>query len=263
MKNSRIEHFLRVAKEASVIGGFVLKDYFGKLLSDQVYFKGEKDLVSQADRESEDRIREYILKHFPDHSVVGEENGGDARGDAIWFIDPLDGTKNFVSGFPIFGVSVGFVMEGIPIVGAVYLPYFNSLYYAGESLGAYKDGKRIYISKRDTLKKMSVSYGFPSRAKRDLNLYWEIFKDVFEKVGSMRRPGAAAVDLCFLAEGIFDGLIEFELNPWDVVAGMVIVKEAGGMVKLTKGLTNGTDVIAGSPYIFPYLEEVVKLKLGV
>ncbi len=263
MKKSHIEHFLRVAKEACIIGGFVIKEYFGKLLSDHIYFKGEKDLVSQADRESEDRIRDHILKHFPDHSVVGEENGGDAKGNEVWFIDPLDGTKNFVSGFPIFGVSVGFVVEDRPIVGAVYLPSFNNLYYAAEGLGAYKDGKRIYVSTRDIFKRMSVSYGFPSRAKRELNLYWEIFREVFDKVGSMRRPGAAAVDLCFLAEGIFDGLIEFELNPWDVVAGTVIVKEAGGMVKLTKGLTNGTDVIAGSSYIFPYLEEVVKLKLRV
>ncbi|MFZ8786794.1 inositol monophosphatase family protein, partial [Thermocrinis sp.] len=150
-----------------------------------------------------------------------------------------------------------------PVVGAVYLPYFNSLYYAGEGLGAYKDGKRIQVSTREEMRRMSVSYGFPSRAKRNLNLYWEIFREVFEKVGSMRRPGAAAVDLCLLAEGVFDGLIEFELNPWDVVAGMVIVKEAGGIAELTKGLNNGTDVVAGTPNLFPYLWEVVKLKLGV
>jgi len=263
MKTAHIEHFLQVAKEASLVGGFVLKEYFGKIQSEHIHFKGEKDVVSLADRASEERIRDYILKNFPDHSVVGEENGGEIKGDLVWFIDPLDGTKNFLSGFPIFGVSVGLVVEGNPIVGAVYLPYFNSLYYAGEGLGAYKDGRRIQVSNRSNLKRMAVCYGFPSRARRDLNLYWDIFKEVFEKVGSMRRPGAAAVDLCLLAEGVFDGLIEFELNPWDVVAGMVIVKEAGGITKLTKGLTNGTDVIAGSPYIFPYIEEVVKLKLGV
>jgi len=258
-----LENFLQVAKEASLIGGLVLKEYFRKLLSNQVYFKGEKDVVSEADKKAEERIRDYILKHFPSHSVVGEENGGSTFGEAVWYIDPLDGTKNFLCGFPIFGVSVGLVLEGKPAVGAVYLPYFNSLYYAGEGLGAYKDGKRIQVSTREEMRRMSVSYGFPSRAKRNLNLYWEIFKEVFKKVGSMRRPGAAAVDLCFLAEGVFDGLIEFELNPWDVVAGMVIVKEAGGIAELTKGLNNGTDVVAGTPNLFPYLWEVVKLKLGV
>ncbi|WP_448587350.1 inositol monophosphatase family protein [Thermocrinis sp.] len=263
MNTPYIKELLQVAKEASLLGGFVLREYFGKLSADHIYFKGEKDLVSQADKESEDRIRDYILRKFPDHSVVGEENGGTSVSHMVWFIDPLDGTKNFVSGFPIFGVSVGLVAEGKPIVGAVYLPYFNSLYYAGEGLGAYKDGRSIHVSTRENLKRMSVSYGFPSRARRNLDLYWAVFREVFESVGSMRRPGAAAVDLCFLAEGVFDGLIEFELNPWDVVAGMVIVKEAGGLVELTNGLTNGTDVIAGSPYIFPYLAEVVKLKLGV
>ncbi len=259
----KIEDFLRVAKEASLVGGLVLKEYFNRLTSDQVYFKGEKDVVSEADKKAEERIRDHILKHFPHHSVVGEENGGQVLGELVWFIDPLDGTKNFLCGFPIFGVSVGLVLEGKPVAGAVYLPYFNSLYYAGEGLGAYKDGKRICVSTREEIRRMSVCYGFPSRAKRNLNLYWEIIREVFEKVGSMRRPGAAAVDLCFLAEGVFDGLVEFELNPWDVVAGVVIVKEAGGTVELTKGLKNSTDVVAGTPKLFPYLREVIKLKLGV
>jgi myo-inositol-1(or 4)-monophosphatase len=137
-----LENFLQVAKEASLIGGLVLKEYFRKLLSNQVYFKGEKDVVSEADKKAEERIRDYILKHFPHHSVVGEEDGGSTFGEAVWYIDPLDGTKNFLCGFPIFGVSVGLALEGKPVVGAVYLPYFNSLYYAGEGTWCLQGWKK-------------------------------------------------------------------------------------------------------------------------
>ncbi|ADC89694.1 inositol monophosphatase [Thermocrinis albus DSM 14484] len=248
--------FLRVAKEAALLGGAVLREYFGKLQEQDLSFKGEKDLVSLADKEAEERIRDHILRYFPHHGAVGEEKGGDRNTDFVWFIDPLDGTKNFVTGFPIFGVSVALTFREEPVVGAVYLPYTNNLYWAAKGLGAYKDGREIHVSYRKELKKCAVAYGFPSRARRNLDFYWKILKEIFDKVGSMRRPGAAAVDLCFLAEGIFDGLVEFELNPWDVAAGLLIVKEAGGMVELSKGLREGTDVVAGTPYLFPFLRDV-------
>ncbi len=258
---TEIEKLLRVAKESALLGGLVLRENFRRLNHEDVEEKAEKDVVSYVDKASEERIRDHIKRHFPDHCVVGEEGGGDDGCEFVWFVDPLDGTKNYITGFPIFGTSVGLVHRGEPIVGAVYLPYFNTLYWAGKGMGAYKDGVRLHVSARDSSKRCSVAYGFPSRAKRDLRIYWDIFREVFDKVGSMRRPGAAAVDLCFLAEGVFDGLVEFELNPWDVCAGMVIVKEAGGLVELTKGMTKGTDVLAGTPYIFPFLKEVLNLYL--
>jgi len=258
-----LESFLRVAKESAIAGGLVLKEYFGKITQKDVEEKGEKDVVSFVDKTSEERIRRHIKLNFPDHSIVGEEEGGNNEGDYVWYIDPLDGTKNYIAGFPIFGVSVGLVYKGEPIVGAVYLPYFNTLYWAYEGGGAYKDGNRISVSQRSNLRRLFLAYGYPSRSKRDINLYWNTVKELFDKVGAMRRPGAAAVDLCFVAEGIFDGLVEFELNPWDVCAGIVIVKEAGGEVYLTKGLEKGTDVIAESKYAFPYLQSAVRYNLGV
>ncbi|RMH80975.1 MAG: inositol monophosphatase [Acidobacteria bacterium] len=255
------ELFLRVAKESSLIGGLVLKEFYQRLSQEQVMEKGEKDVYSLADKTSEERIRSYILKNFPDHRVVGEEDGGSAEGDYVWYIDPLDGTKNYIAGFPIFGTSVGLLYRGEPLVGAVYLPFFDSLYWAMKGGGAYKNGRRIWIREKEGLKQCFVAYGYPSRAKRDLDSYWRIFKEVFDKVGAMRRPGAAAVDLCFLAEGVFDGLLEFELNPWDVVAGTLIAQEAGARVSLSKGFSMGTDVYAGNSLCFPFIEQIIKQNL--
>ena len=132
---------------------------------------------------------------------------------------------------------------------------------AAEGLGAYKNGKIIRVRQKEKLKECYVAYGYPSRAKRDLNAYWNIFREIFDKVGAMRRPGAAAIDLCLLAEGVFDGLLEFELNPWDVVSGTLIAKEAGAKVALSKGFSLGTDVYAGNEICFPFIEKVIKLNL--
>ncbi len=256
-----IKELVETAKGAAIIGGQVLKEHFRKVLEENIEEKGEKDFVSFVDRESERRIREFILSRHSDHKVVGEEEGGDAEGTFVWHIDPLDGTKNYIAGFPIFGVSVALSVEGSPKVGAVYLPYFNSLYWAGEGLGAFKDGKPIKVSDTSRVKYSVVAYGFPSRAKRDLNVYWRIFKDIFEQVAAMRRPGAAAVDLCFVAEGIFEGLVEFELHPWDVNAGLVLLKEAGGTYKLLEK-NSKIDVIASNGRIQDFLEGVVEKYIG-
>jgi len=256
----KLEEFVKSAKEAALIGGQVLRENFRKVQDHNIEEKAEKDFVSFVDRESEARIKDYILRKYPDHSVVGEEEGGEEEGELIWYIDPLDGTKNYIAGFPVFGVSVGLVKDGEPVVGAVYLPAFNSLYWAGKGLGAYKDGKEITVSPTSNLRLSVVAYGFPSRALRDLDTYWSIFREVFDKVAAMRRPGAAAVDLCMTAEGIFEGMMEFELSPWDICAGTVILKEAGGEVKTLKS-HGRLDVIASNGRIQSYLEGVVTTHL--
>ncbi len=252
----KLERFVEAAKTAALIGGQVLKENFLKVTEDSIEEKGEKDFVSYVDRESEARIREFIGREFPDHRIVGEEEGGEEGGEFVWFVDPLDGTKNYIAGFPIFGVSVALSHMGEPVAGAVYLPYFDTLYWAGRGLGAYKNGRRIRVSSTSEVKFSVIAYGFPSRARRNLEVYWRIFKEVFESVAAMRRPGAAAVDLCFVAEGIFEGLLEFELRPWDVSAGAVILEEAGGTCKLMKG-DSSVDVVASNGRIQNFLEGVV------
>jgi len=261
-----LTEFLTAAKEAALIGGLVLKENFRKVGDDSIEEKAEKDFVSYVDKTSEERIREFRIRkflhsQFPDHKIVGEEEGGDEDGEFVWHIDPLDGTKNYIAGFPIFGVSVALSHRGEPVVGAVYLPYFDDLYWAAKGSGAFKNGKPIRVSGTSEVKYSVVAYGFPSRAVRDLDSYWLIFKEVFDKVAAMRRPGAAAVDLCLLAEGVFEGLIEFELHPWDINAGVVILKEAGGSCKV---MENGIkrDIVASNGRIQGFLEEVVGRVLG-
>ncbi len=256
-----VEEFVLAAREAALIGGIVLEENFRKVEDELIEEKGEKDFVSYVDRTSEQRIRDYLERRFPDHRVVGEEEGGSEEGEYIWYIDPLDGTKNYIAGFPIFGVSVGLVCRGEPIAGAVYLPVFRDLYWAGKGMGAFKNGKRIRVSETENLRLCVVAYGFSSRPYRELETYWRVFKEVFVEVAAMRRPGAAAVDLCLTAEGVFEGMMEFELNPWDIYAGAVILKEAGGELKVLNK-DGRLDVIASNGKIQKYLEKVVLSELG-
>ena len=251
-----LKEFLIAAKEATLLGGIVLKENFRKVEDESIEEKAEKDFVSYVDKTSEERIRDFLSRKFPDHRIVGEEEGGEEEGEFVWYIDPLDGTKNYIAGFPVFGVSVALSYKGEPVVGAVYLPYFDDLYWAAKGMGAFKNGRSIRVSSTSEVKYSVVAYGFPSRAMRDLDTYWFIFKEVFDKVAAMRRPGAAAVDLCFLAEGVFEGLMEFELHPWDINAGIVILKEAGGIYKvMEKGRKR--DIVASNGRIQGFLEEVV------
>ncbi len=253
-----LREFLQSAKEAALIGGIVLKENFRKVKEKNIEEKAEKDFVSYVDKTSEERIRDFISRKYPNHTIVGEEEGqSGADGEFVWYIDPLDGTKNYIGGFPIFGVSVGLVIEGTPKVGAVYLPAFDTLFYAAEGEGAFRNGESIHVSHTTNIKYSVIAYGFPSRSNRDLDTYWKIFREIFDGAAAMRRPGAAAVDLCFVAEGSFGGLTEFELNPWDVAAGIVILKEAGGKYHLTKGLSKRTDIIASNGKLQELLERTV------
>ena len=256
-----LKELVRSAREASVIGGLVLKENFRKVMDENIEEKAEKDFVSYVDRTSEERIREFLEKKYPDHSILGEEGGGEEKEGFVWVIDPLDGTKNYIAGFPIFGVSVGLMYNGEPVAGSVYVPALESLYWAGKGLGAYKNGRRIKVSTTSEKRLCVVAYGFPSRAKRDLEIYWRIFREIFDKVAAMRRPGAAAVDLCLTAEGVFEGMVEFELHVWDICAGVVILEEAGGKFRVIEE-SGKKDVIASNGLLQDYLEEVVLLNLG-
>ncbi len=257
-----LDKYLEIAKEAAVIGGNVLKENFKKVKTDQIEEKAPKDFVSYVDRKAEERIREYLGCKTPQFSILGEEKGLDLKGELVWVIDPLDGTKNYLAGFPIFGVSVALVDASKnfkPLVGAVYLPYFGNLYYASLKGGAYKDGKPIRVNDKEDLKRCFFCYGFPSRAKRDLNTYCGIMLQIFKEVASLRRPGAAAVDLVYVAEGIFDGTFEFELKLWDVAAGSLIVEEAGGKVEwLNFDQKNWTlDLVVSIPRFFERIKTFV------
>jgi myo-inositol-1(or 4)-monophosphatase len=216
-----------IAREA----GALLLQYFHQGL--KIEYKGDADLVTAADRASEVLIRERISKQFPTHDVLGEEQGlKDQGSDFRWYVDPLDGTTNFAHGYPVFCVSMALEHRpqgsaGTRIAGVVYDPTRDELFTAEQGGGALLNGKPIHVSKITQLKECLVATGFPSH-KRHKNPNIHFYHQITLRTHGVRRAGSAALDLCNVASGRFEGFWEFNLNPWDTAAGVLIVEEAGG-----------------------------------
>ena len=217
-----------IAREA----GALLMKYFHQGL--EIEYKGDADLVTVADRASETLIRERLGEQFPSHDVMGEEQGLNDRGSEYrWYVDPLDGTTNFAHGYPVFAVSMALEHRvggaGTSVAGVVYDPTRDELFSAELRRGAYLNGSPIYVSKAAQLKECLVATGFPSH-KRHKNPNIHFYHQITLQTHGVRRAGSAALDLCNVACGRFDGFWEFNLNPWDTAAGVLIVEEAGGKV---------------------------------
>ncbi len=256
-----MEKYIQVAKEAAIIGGNVLKENFKKLKKSDIEIKGIKDFVTYVDRTSEERIRSYILKNFPDHAFLGEEDGKYGNNNLVWVVDPLDGTKNYICGFEIFAVSVALMDKNKPIVGCIYVPMLDKLYLAAECYGAYLNGEKIKVSNRP-IEQSVVATGFPFRYTDELDNYLKMLKQAMITFSGVRRPGAAAIDLAMVAEGVFDGFFEMKLSLWDIAAGVLLIEEAGGVYSDFEGkkdLSSG-NVIAGSQEIYDVLFKIVNQK---
>jgi len=213
-----------IAREA----GALLMSYFQQHV--KIEYKGDADLVTIADRKSETLIRQRIRQHWPTHDILGEEGGlQDTGSDYRWYVDPLDGTTNFAHGFPVFCVSMGLVYRGNQIAGVVYDPTRDELFAAEQGSGAYLNQQRIRVSKTANLAECLVATGFPSH-KRHKNPNVFFYHQITLRTHGVRRAGSAALDLCYVACGRFDGFWEFNLNPWDTAAGVLLVQEAGGLV---------------------------------
>jgi len=224
------ESFLPAMSAIAREAGALILQYFHQGL--KIEYKGDADLVTAADRASEALIRERIKKQFPSHDVLGEEQGlTDLGGDYRWYVDPLDGTTNFAHGYPVFGVSMAIERrsggEGKRVAGVVYDPTRDELFAAELGKGAQLNGKPIHVSKSAQLKECLVATGFPSH-KRHKNPNIFFYHQITLRTHGVRRAGSAALDLCNVACGRFDGFWEFNLNPWDTAAGVLIVEEAGG-----------------------------------
>ena len=213
-----------IAREA----GSLLMEYFRQRV--QIEYKGEADLVTVADRTSEALILERIREKFPTHDVMGEEGARVASGsDYKWYVDPLDGTTNFAHSFPVFCVSLAVEYRGRPIAGVVYDPTRDELFAAELGSGARLNGQPIKVSSTSKLAECLVATGFPSHKRhKNPNIYF--YHHITLRTHGVRRAGSAALDLCNVASGRFDGFWEFNLNPWDTAAGALIVEEAGGKV---------------------------------
>jgi len=218
--------------------------------------KGPKDFVSEVDREAERVIVETLLGSYPDHAILAEEGtakGANAEAENVWIIDPLDGTTNFLHGFPQYCVSIALAHRGQVAHGVVYDPVRNDLFTASRGRGAFLNDRRIRVSKRQHLRDCLVGTGFPFRDGSYLDTYMRMMKAMIEQTAGLRRPGAAALDLAYVAAGFYDGFWEVGLNAWDVAAGSLLIQEAGGLIGDLAGegeFLHGGQVIAATPKIF-------------
>ncbi len=226
---------LETAVAAARAAGDLLLGHFGTLDPSEVEEKGRNDVVSRADRESEALVKRLLLGEFPGDLFVGEEGGAaGADPDApAWIVDPLDGTANFVRGFPHWAVSIGRTSggrDGDLVLGVVWDPVKKDLFVAEKGSGAFRNGRRVRVARREGLAGVALATGFPFRVHARIDTYLRLFKAVFLEVQSIRRAGSAALDLAYVSAGIFDGFFELGLSPWDSAAGAVLVSEAGGVV---------------------------------
>jgi myo-inositol-1(or 4)-monophosphatase len=226
---SYLETAVDIAREA----GALLATYFERRVPFEL--KGEFDLVTEADRASEKIVVERLRSRFPGHAIVAEEGSGhETDSEYRWYIDPLDGTTNYAHGVPLFNVSIGLERAGEGIVGVVYCPVLNEMFAAERGGGAFLNGRRIHVSKAKTLADSLSVTGFPSlKRKNDINIYF--YYEMAMASHGTRRTGSAALDLAWVAAGRFDLMWEFGLRSWDVAAGTVLVKEAGGRVSDMNG----------------------------
>lgn len=226
--------FLEVAVETAIEAGGILLSEFDQPA--KISYKGEVDLVTQADRRSEDAIVGRLRGYFPKHAIVAEEGGGqEGDGRHRWIVDPLDGTTNFAHGYPCFAVSIGLEQEGELVAGVVYQPITKELFTASRGEGAYLNERQIQVSQIDHLSTSLLATGFPS-AKRARNPNIHYYWNFTLRSHGVRRDGSAALDLAAVACGRFDGFWEFGLHPWDTAAGVLLVREAGGIVTNFSGL---------------------------
>ena len=218
-----------VAEAVARKAGAILMRHFGNLT--EIRKKGAIDLVTEADLASEACVVACIRKAFPDHAILAEESGRhDADSPFCWVIDPLDGTTNFAHGLPVFGVSIGLLVEGIPTVGVVFNPAMDALYSAEIGKIATKTGVPISVTKTSEIEDSLLVTGFPYDLRDHFERLTKRFDAALFRARAVRRLGAAAIDLCLVAEGVFDGFFEEHLKPWDTAAGMVILQAAGGTV---------------------------------
>lgn len=244
---------------ARAAGNYIMRNY-DRADSLKIERKGKSDFVTQVDRGAEAEIVKIIRKHYPEHAILGEEGGASGSDSEVrWIIDPLDGTTNFLHALPHFAVSIGVQVRGRLEHGVVYAPCTQDLYVASRNEGATLNSKRIRVSKVKEPEDALIGTGFPIRNPETLDTYLPMMRRVAENTAGLRRAGAAALDLAYVAAGRLDGFFELNLKPWDIAAGIVLVQEAGGGVAaLADGdvLEHG-NILAATPKLLTPLREML------
>lgn len=228
----------------------------------KVSSKRQNDFVTEVDRAAEDAIVGILREAYPDHAILAEESGESGpESEYRWIIDPLDGTTNFIHGMPQYAVSIALAKNGIVEQAVVFDPNRNELFTASKGAGAFLNERRIRVSRRLKLGEALIGTGFPYRMFDKIDLYLAIFKELAEKTAGQRRPGAASLDLAYVACGRYDGFWEFGLAPWDMAAGALLISEAGGLVSDLRGNANYLEtgnLVAGTPKVFAPLLKLVE-----
>ena len=250
---------LNVAIKAARAAGSIINRAALDVEAVRVSQKQVNDFVTEVDHASEQIIIDTLLGAYPDHGFLAEESGsqrGNPKSEHIWIIDPLDGTTNFIHGFPVYCVSIALQVRGRIEQAVVYDPSRNDLFTATRGRGAFLNERRIRVAKRTRLSECLISTGFPFRPGDDFNRYLRLMGDVMQRTAGLRRPGAAALDLAYVAAGFTDGFFELGLQPWDMAAGSLLVTEAGGLIGNFTGEAHFLDqkeCMAGNPRIYGQL----------
>ena len=239
--------FKKFLADVAVEAGAIHLKYFNKV--HRIGRKFRAGIVTEADTESEALILKRIRRKYPQSAVITEESGSFKGDNLLWIIDPLDGTTNYAHGFPWFAVSIGVWRDGNPVAGIIYNPVYREQFFAEKGKGAYFNGKRMVVSKTDRIRDALFGTGFFYSQGRRMGVELEIFRELNEVALGVRRPGAAALDMAYLASGRYDGFWERGLSPWDVAAGWLLVEEAGGKVSDYEGgpaKLDGREIVASN-----------------
>ena len=254
---------LNIAIKAARAAGAIINRAALDLEILQVGRKGPNDYVSEVDKAAEQAIINILLEAYPGHGILAEESGraqGAKDSEFTWIIDPLDGTTNFLHGFPVYAVSIALAHRNVVQQAVVYDPTRNDLFYASRGRGAFVNDRRLRVSKRIRLSESLIGTGFPFRKGDNFKRYVKMFEEVMQSCAGLRRPGAAALDLCYVAAGYYDGFFETGLSPWDIAAGSLMITEAGGLIGNFTGEADflyQREVVAGSPKIYGQLVQML------
>jgi myo-inositol-1(or 4)-monophosphatase len=257
---------LNIAVRAARSAGDIIVRNMDRLDRIKIVTKQNNDFVSKVDLMSEQAIIDTIKQAYPDHGILAEESGKqDEASEFRWIIDPLDGTTNYLHGFPQFAVSIALQHKGRLEVGVIYDPVSQELFTASRGNGALLNDKKIRVSNHSGLENALLGTGFPYYDQSYLDTYLETMKALMQKTAGLRRPGSAALDLAWLAAGRIDGFWEFNLKAWDIAAGALIIREAGGIVSdfaNKDGYLESGDIIAAAPKVFPEMMKIIQEKVG-
>jgi len=255
-------NYIEVAKDTARKAGVVLLENLGKVK--EIEFKAKNSLVTEVDKLSEEIIINNIKQSFPSHDIFAEESGRDSENsDYLWLIDPIDGTTNYAHAYPFFSISIALEIKGEVKVGLVYDPVKDEMFTAEEGKGAFLNGKAITVSKSDAIEHSHVCTGFMHDSEWMVEANIKHFGNFIRRARAVRRDGSAALDLCYVACGRFDGFWELGLNPWDTAAAVLILKEAGGLVtKFTGDEYNiyMKDILASNSIVHDQMIEILALE---